>query len=300
MVENNSKTLGKTFSLIYIYIFLIGLVIGLLYITNITSIGFHKVNPPLPDSTIQKSDFTLEAPKQVSAVDLNNLLKPTDSLVEEGKNIFQSTCTACHGADGKGDGPAAGGLIPAPRNFTKNEGWINGPTISGIFKTITEGISGSGMASFSQLSPEDKFALAHYIRQTFVSNPPQDTKQQINALDRTYSLSKGQVSAGQIPIEDAMQLVINEDEPRYKEISTLANLISSQKDAEGSKLFKMVTKNSIKALTILSDSDKWKADEKEFINIITNNVGQDGFNDNVFTLTDNQWDILFGYLRSYF
>lgn len=38
--------------------------------------------------------------------------------VEEGRVLYLSTCAACHGADGKGDGPMSGKLKPKPANLT--------------------------------------------------------------------------------------------------------------------------------------------------------------------------------------
>ncbi len=35
-----------------------------------------------------------------------------------GKVKYQQLCASCHGAKGKGDGPAAGALNPKPRNHT--------------------------------------------------------------------------------------------------------------------------------------------------------------------------------------
>jgi len=41
------------------------------------------------------------------------------ATIAEGKAIFdgKGTCFTCHGMEGKGDGPAAAGLDPSPRNF---------------------------------------------------------------------------------------------------------------------------------------------------------------------------------------
>ena len=35
----------------------------------------------------------------------------------EATQIFASRCTACHGPEGRGDGPASAGLTPKPANF---------------------------------------------------------------------------------------------------------------------------------------------------------------------------------------
>src|SRR5262245_54688257 len=35
-----------------------------------------------------------------------------------GKKVYEVRCVGCHGADGKGDGPAAELLVPRPRDFT--------------------------------------------------------------------------------------------------------------------------------------------------------------------------------------
>ena len=38
--------------------------------------------------------------------------------VAHGKQIYMARCALCHGPEGKGDGPAAAGLNPKPRNHT--------------------------------------------------------------------------------------------------------------------------------------------------------------------------------------
>lgn len=35
-------------------------------------------------------------------------------------DVYRSRCTACHGVSGRGDGPLAASLIPAPRDFSKS------------------------------------------------------------------------------------------------------------------------------------------------------------------------------------
>ena len=101
--------------------------------------------------------------------------------MEKGKTLFSSTCAVCHGAEGRGDGPAAVALNPKPRNFADGAGWKNGRKISGIFKTITEGIKGSGMAAYNGLAVEDRFAIAHYV-QSLGPAAPADSAEDLAAL----------------------------------------------------------------------------------------------------------------------
>ena len=86
----------------------------------------------------------------------------TPELIAHGKEDYLAQCTACHGAAGKGDGPAAAGFNPKPRNFTAAEGWKQGRKASEIFITLSKGLG--AMPSFASASIEDRWAMAHYIR----------------------------------------------------------------------------------------------------------------------------------------
>jgi caa(3)-type oxidase subunit IV len=88
---------------------------------------------------------------------------PTDELKVHGKDVFAAQCATCHGAEGKGDGAAAGALNPKPRNFHSADNWKNGRKPTQIFKTLKEGIPGGAMGSFSTLSVDDRWALVHYV-----------------------------------------------------------------------------------------------------------------------------------------
>ena len=43
---------------------------------------------------------------------------PTAADTAEATKIYETRCTACHGATGAGDGAASAGLNPKPRNLT--------------------------------------------------------------------------------------------------------------------------------------------------------------------------------------
>ncbi len=45
--------------------------------------------------------------------------------LEQGSALFALHCSACHGADGTGNGPAASALDPKPRDFTEGRFYID-------------------------------------------------------------------------------------------------------------------------------------------------------------------------------
>lgn len=56
----------------------------------------------------------------------------------KGKEIYAKFCASCHGATGKGDGPAAAALNPKPRNFADKK-IMNALTDDYLFKVIQGG-----------------------------------------------------------------------------------------------------------------------------------------------------------------
>jgi mono/diheme cytochrome c family protein len=298
--EEIKKDPGKIFGLLYPYLLLIGLAIGLFYVSNLNFIGRQEVPVALPDTTNAPPDLTIQEAKTVPAADVFKLSQPTDSLIQMGKNIFQTTCVSCHGTEGKGNGPASTGLNPSPRNFTSKQGWVNGPKLTSIYQTLQEGIKGSAMVSYQQFSPTEKFALAHYIRSTFVPDPPETSKEDLTMLDQLYNLSQKRFIPAQIPVADAEKLILEENKNKMNELTSVVGRISRDNNAAAAKLFTRITVNKVKALTILLNSAVWKNSENEFINIIVNNVNQDGFSGKVFNLSENEWNELYNYMKSIF
>jgi mono/diheme cytochrome c family protein len=290
----------KIFSLIYPYVLIVGVGIGMFYYSKLDKIGMNKIPPSISDTISVVKDLTLIEPSVTPKADVMALSKNSETLIAKGKSLFTANCIACHGANGKGDGVAAASLTPKPRNFTSKEGWINGPKLSGIYKTLSEGITGSAMVAFGTLTPEDKFALAQYIRSTFVPNPPPVSKDEITDLEQTYHLAQGESNPGQIPIKDAMIFVEKEGQSKFQNIKNVLNQISLDSNNNGAEIFDKVTKNKIRALTILSSTNEWHNNEQTFIDLVVNELNEDGFNDKVHSLTDSEWDTFYNYMSKYF
>lgn len=86
--------------------------------------------------------------------------KKTPNLAH-GAQLFAENCAACHGATGHGDGPAAANLDPSPTNFHAAARATQRSPL-GLYNTITLGLDGTAMPSFSKLSDADRWALAFY------------------------------------------------------------------------------------------------------------------------------------------
>ena len=84
--------------------------------------------------------------------------------------LFAAHCTACHGAQGRGDGPAAKGMEPPPSDF-HDQARMNVRSVYGLYNTITLGVGGTPMRAFGELSEADRWALAFFA--SAMRAPPQ-------------------------------------------------------------------------------------------------------------------------------
>jgi len=78
-----------------------------------------------------------------------------------GKALYAQHCASCHGATGKGDGPQARGLDPAPIAFA-DEARARDRSVFALYQVIEQGLDGTSMVSFAELPPQDRWALAFY------------------------------------------------------------------------------------------------------------------------------------------
>ena len=98
---------------------------------------------------------------------------PRESIehIEKGKALFEKIgCAGCHGVKGRGDGPTAQSLTDdwgdpiRPANFSKGIFKTGGENWK-IFRTISNGVGGTPMPSFSdQLKPMEIWDLVYFVR----------------------------------------------------------------------------------------------------------------------------------------
>ena len=77
-------------------------------------------------------------------------------------SLYGQQCAGCHGASGRGDGPAAASLNPPPINFTDVDRAARRSPLA-LYQAISQGIQGTAMTGFSQMSEADRWALAFYV-----------------------------------------------------------------------------------------------------------------------------------------
>jgi mono/diheme cytochrome c family protein len=294
-VEEIKNSPGTIFGLVFPYFLVIGILIGLYFISKLEFIARQKVPAVMKDTTALVMDLQMREAKVVPPVNLSDIKNATPQLLSEGETLYKSNCSSCHGETGAGGGPASAGLNPAPRNFTSLDGWKNGPKLSQIYTTLQEGIAGSSMVSYDYLLPEQKFALAHYIRTNFVPNPPEDTQSDLEALDATYNLSAGQQLPAQIPVALAKTVLMKEYEPY---LTRVENAINKIENSNFKNFFSQVTSDKRVALMFLVKNFDGMNSEQNFRKIVLNNVNQNGFNGRVFNLSDQQWSELYRFLMS--
>jgi len=79
-----------------------------------------------------------------------------------GAQLYSELCSSCHGATGNGDGPAAASLDPHPIAFT-DSARARERSLFSLYQTVSQGVSGTSMASFGALPDADRWALAFHV-----------------------------------------------------------------------------------------------------------------------------------------
>lgn len=288
----------RWFGMIYPYMIIIIVLGGLFFIRNIGTFYVNDVKPLPSNPENQKQKIEMKKGVQLAGVEIKTISDPTNDLINKGEELYQANCASCHGDQGLGDGVAGATLDPPPRDLTSNDGWVNGRKISDMYKTLEEGIEGSGMTAYDYMPIKDRFAIIHYVR-TLDDDFPKDNEDDLMALEQTYNLSEGQKASNQIPIELAMEKISNEEQNKINQIHKINAKIAADSSAIAN-LFVKTTNNRINALTTLYNDRIWINNTDNFELIIESNIPENGFNAGIFKLSDYKTKQLHSYLRGFF
>lgn len=130
-----------------------------------------------------------------------------EKLTIDGRALYAAQCASCHGETGDGSG-----LPGLARDFATPAGWKRSPKVADIFRTLSEGIPGTQMRAFPNMSPNEKVALAHVVRGFLPTNqqPPTDRRADFDALVAQYGLDKITRPTTPLPIEEAIERLVRE------------------------------------------------------------------------------------------
>lgn len=167
-----------------------------------------------------------------------------DEQLELGKEVYAQNCASCHGDEGAGDGPAAGALNPAPRNFTVTDvEWTNGSSQLAIYNTLQNGIEGTSMASYANLPDEELWALVHYVRQWVPEEARQDVSDE-QITNACRAMSKPEPPAP-IPTDVAITAMVKDQAEERAIRLQKYGVVQLSRDADPARGEKLYVENCI-------------------------------------------------------
>jgi len=168
----------------------------------------------LVSSKAAASDVAQLARKLASDLLASNSISVAPKAIPDrtaGAALFQSECATCHGVVGKGDGPAGVALDPRPIAFTDGARAAE-RSLFALYQAVTQGVAGTGMKPFPQLTDEQRWALAFTVGRFAYDDEKaragerlwkRDTalRRQLSSLDAIARISESQLRASLSPAD---------------------------------------------------------------------------------------------------
>lgn len=131
-------------------------------VAYLQSLGRDAARPQLFSEPKRQAEFEAVEPMVPDAyAALQPAVPIASNTANVGRGIYQQSCAVCHGAEGRGDGPAGATLVAPPTDLT----------VSGrrspqyLFWRISEGVPGTAMPRWAiTLNAEQRWYLTAYVK----------------------------------------------------------------------------------------------------------------------------------------
>jgi hypothetical protein len=152
------------------------------------------------------------------------------------------------------------------------------------------------MPAYNYLLPADRFALTHYVR-SFVPNPPEDTRDDLIALETTYQLSMGASTPGSIPVRKAKQILVNEKGVALSRLARAGDLFEQGRENRGALVLSRLPTDDRRALYCLVVERRPARSLDEFVETLCVDPQSLGLRPEVVQLTSVEWSALYQFVR---
>lgn len=295
------RDLEKFYGVLYMLLLGFILYLGVKYVKTLDYNKLFHAPALLSSDSNMRVTLPLKRGSITPPVDVIRVSTPNPDLIAKGKDLYNTNCASCHGETGEGNGAAGLTLIPPPRNFVdpSKQIWKIGPKISNMYVTLQEGIPNTGMASFSTIPPEERFAIIQYV-QTFNPTFPKDSPDSLKALDEKYSLSSGYKLPNQIPLGLAMDLEVLDYDTLTADLNSVLTNLENNKNDSTALIFNEIVSDKMKVLNSLASNKKWNENIDEFVQFIETDPIDKGFKGTVYQLSQEKTTQLYNYLKNLF
>lgn len=154
------------------YGFYLTILVGIVYMIHYHGAKTGALQAAEYNNEIKEAELAIAEHMKNSANNVDETsvkLLTGESDLATGKNLFISTCAACHGKLGEG------GVGP---NLT-DDYWVHGGSVKDIFKTVKYGWPDKGMKSWKEdLSPMQMAQVTSFIKTLRGTNPPNGKEKQ--------------------------------------------------------------------------------------------------------------------------
>lgn len=98
--------------------------------------------------------------REAAARSLRSPLAASEETLKQGRQLFETYCLVCHGPEGRGNGPVAGGaMLPADLTSARVQALSDGA----LYHTLRHGF-GTMPAYYDRLTSEERWRVILYVR----------------------------------------------------------------------------------------------------------------------------------------